>query len=115
MTEQNNTPDPSEPQPQEERDGSGVPQLKSTQVASELRPASPKPRTAWRKWGVLLCVIGIPFLAAMGVFGAPWLKKTLNTVSTDDAFVSGHVTFVASRVPGQVSRVFMDDNNRVRK
>ena len=40
---------------------------------------------------------------------------TLNTVSTDDAFVNGHVTFVAARVGGQVSRVLVDDNNRVQK
>ncbi|MBV8574352.1 MAG: HlyD family secretion protein [Acetobacteraceae bacterium] len=39
----------------------------------------------------------------------------LNTVSTDDAFVNGHVTFVAPRVAGQISRVLVDDNNRVRK
>src|SRR5262249_37336987 len=37
------------------------------------------------------------------------------TVSTDDAYVNGHVTFVAARVPGQVSRVLVDDNMRVRK
>jgi multidrug resistance efflux pump len=29
-----------------------------------------------------------------------------DTVSTDDAYVNGHVTFVAPRVPGQVSRVW---------
>jgi multidrug resistance efflux pump len=39
----------------------------------------------------------------------------LNTVSTDDAYVNGHVTFVAPRVAGQISRVLVDDNNRVRK
>ena len=40
---------------------------------------------------------------------------TLSTVSTDDAFVNSHVTFVAARVRGQVSRVLVDDNNRVHK
>ena len=40
---------------------------------------------------------------------------TLNTVSTDDAYVNGHVTFVAARVSGQVARVLVDDNNRVHK
>ena len=39
----------------------------------------------------------------------------LNTVSTDDAYVNGHVTFVAPRVVGQVSRVLVDDNYRVKK
>jgi membrane fusion protein, multidrug efflux system len=45
----------------------------------------------------------------------PWLIVMLNTVSTDDAYVNGHVTFLAPRVPGQVSRVLVDDNMRVKK
>jgi len=49
------------------------------------------------------------------VFGIPWVEEMLNTVSTDDAYVNGHVTFVAPRVAGQISRVLVDDNNRVRK
>ena len=48
-------------------------------------------------------------------FGVPWVQTTLNTVSTDDAYVNGHVTFVAARVRGQVARVLVDDNYRVRK
>ena len=39
----------------------------------------------------------------------------METVSTDDAYVNGHVTFVAPRVAGQVSRVLVDDNDRVKK
>ena len=45
----------------------------------------------------------------------PWVVTAFKTVSTDDAYVNGHVTFVAPRVPGQVVRVLVDDNNRVRK
>ena len=47
--------------------------------------------------------------------GGRWSLNALKTVSTDDAYVNGHVTFVAPRVPGQVMRVLVDDNNRVRK
>jgi len=54
-------------------------------------------------------------LAAALWFGIPWIRLTLDTVSTDDAFVNDHVTFVAARVRGQVSRVLVDDNNRVHK
>ena len=39
----------------------------------------------------------------------------METISTDDAYVNGHVTYVAPRVPGQVSRVLVDDNDRVKK
>jgi membrane fusion protein (multidrug efflux system) len=54
-------------------------------------------------------------LAALLIFGVPWIRTTLNTVSTDDAYVNSHVTFVAARVGGQVARVLVDDNNRVHK
>ena len=60
-------------------------------------------------------VLGVAVLAVLLVFGIPWVKDMLNTVSTDDAFVNGHVTFVAPRVAGQISRVLVDDNNRVHK
>src|ERR1700679_1569395 len=45
----------------------------------------------------------------------PWVITAFKTESTDDAYVNGHVTFVAARVPGQVVRVLVDDNYRVRK
>ena len=45
----------------------------------------------------------------------PAVETAMNTVSTDDAYVNGHVTFVAPRVSGQVSRVLVDDNYRVKK
>jgi membrane fusion protein, multidrug efflux system len=60
-------------------------------------------------------VLATAVLAAIWKFGVPWIQLTLNTVSTDDAYVNGHVTFVAPRVRGQVSRVLVDDDNRVRK
>ena len=60
-------------------------------------------------------VLGAVVLAAVGVLGIPWIRLDLNTVSTDDAYVNGHVTFVAPRVSGQISRVLVDDNYRVQK
>jgi len=54
-------------------------------------------------------------LAGVIFLGIPWIEQILNTVSTDDAYVNGHVTFVAPRVAGQISLVLVDDNNRVRK
>jgi membrane fusion protein, multidrug efflux system len=68
-----------------------------------------------RRRKLLLGAVGAAILAAAIWFGVPWVQTTLNTVSTDDAYVNGHVTFVAARVKGQVSRVLVDDNYRVRK
>src|SRR5262245_49122367 len=64
---------------------------------------------------LLIGGLGVLVLAAALWFGIPWIRLTLNSVSADDAFVNGHVTFVAARVHGQVSRVLVDDNNRVHK
>jgi membrane fusion protein (multidrug efflux system) len=50
-----------------------------------------------------------------GYFLIPWVITALYTVSTDDAYVNSHVTFVAPRVAGQVSEVLVDDNMRVKK
>ena len=63
----------------------------------------------------LVAAGAVLILAAVWLLVIPWIKLTLNTVSTDDAYVNGHVTFVAARVNGQVSRVLVDDNNRVQK
>ena len=54
-------------------------------------------------------------LAFGGYALAPTVKTMMETVSTDDAYVNGHVTYVAPRVAGQVSRVLVDDNDRVSK
>jgi membrane fusion protein, multidrug efflux system len=67
-----------------------------------------------RRRKLLFGALGAAIIAAL-VFGVPWIRFVLSTVSTDDAYVNGHVTFVAPRVHGQVSRVLVDDNNRVHK
>jgi membrane fusion protein (multidrug efflux system) len=54
-------------------------------------------------------------LAFAGYALAPTVKRMTETISTDDAYVNGHVTYVAPRVAGQVSRVLVDDNDPVSK
>jgi membrane fusion protein, multidrug efflux system len=80
-------------------------------------PPAPAPVTApparRRRW--LMIVGGVVVLAVGGYFLVPWLDTALHTVSTDDAYVNGHVTYVAVRVPGKVSKVLVDDNMRVKK
>ena len=73
---------------------------------------APPPRPGWvRRWVVLGVVVAA--LAALAVFGVPWLRHYLTHVSTDDAYVNGHVTYVAPRVTGVVDGVFVDDNQYV--
>jgi membrane fusion protein (multidrug efflux system) len=54
-------------------------------------------------------------LAVAAYFMVPWVVTMLTTVSTDDAYVNSHVTFVAPRVAGQVTEVLVDDNYRVKR
>jgi membrane fusion protein (multidrug efflux system) len=63
----------------------------------------------------LLRIVFAVIVLVVIVAAIRWIVDSLNTVSTDDAYVNGHVTFVAARVPGQVVKVFVDDNNRVHK
>jgi membrane fusion protein (multidrug efflux system) len=79
------------------------------------RVVLPPGRQSTGRRRLLIGVLGVLILAAVGVMGIPWVRLALNTVSTDDAYVNGHVTFVAPRVSGQISRVLVDDNYRVRK
>jgi membrane fusion protein, multidrug efflux system len=76
---------------------------------------SPPPDQRSSRRRRLVVALGALVLAAVFIFGVPWIRTSLNTVSTDDAYVNGHVTFVAPRVAGQISRVLVDDNNRVHK
>ncbi len=93
--------------------------------AEELKPQAsdqparaevPKPASGRapkrRRWIVQLVVL----LVVLALFaGIPKVLRAFNTVSTDDAYVNSYVTFVAPRVLGQVARVLVEDNNRVKK
>jgi membrane fusion protein, multidrug efflux system len=60
----------------------------------------------------VLIVIGAIILVFVVI---PKAFHAWHTVSTDDAYVNSYVTFVAPRVSGQVARVLVDNNNRVKK
>ncbi|WFU73395.1 HlyD family secretion protein [Bradyrhizobium sp. CB2312] len=82
-----------------------------TDPVAESRPTNRR-FTMRRK--LLIGVLGAAVVVA-AFYGIPWIRFALSTVSTDDAFVNGHITLVAPRVHGHVARVLVDDNNRVRK
>jgi len=98
-----------------EEGGSVARDAASKQTHPPPGPAATEAHRATPKRKLLIAGLGVLALAAALWFGIPWVKLTLDTASTDDAYVNGHVTFVAPRVRGQVSRVLVDDNNRVRK
>ncbi len=91
--------------------GEGV----SAEDAADPSQVPPSSHGLTRRRKLLIGVLGALVVAGVATFGIPWIELTFSTVSTDDAYVNGHVTFVASRVGGQISRVLVDDNNRVHR
>ncbi|HTO85157.1 MAG TPA: biotin/lipoyl-binding protein, partial [Methylomirabilota bacterium] len=87
--------------------------------SEQTRPASvsalPKGDNVKRRRKLVIGLLGVVVLATVVALAFPSILLAFNTVSTDDAFVNGHVTFVAARVRGQVSRVLVDDNYRVHR
>jgi membrane fusion protein (multidrug efflux system) len=82
--------------------------------APPTAPAAPVvKRHARRRWLWGLAVL--PVIAVLGAYFASSVVRAFTTVSTDDAYVNGHVTFVAPRVAGKVLDVYVDDNNPVKK
>jgi membrane fusion protein (multidrug efflux system) len=115
MTEQSDKPGSIDAQPAPNGDAAAVHDARSAQTPPEPGRVPQDAQKATRKRTLLAGVLGVAVLAVIVVFGIPWVEEMLDTVSTDDAFVNGHVTFVAPRVAGQISRVLVDDNNRVQR
>lgn len=67
---------------------------------------------AWRVAGLAAT---LPVLAVIAWWAWPRVAEWFTTVSTDNAYVDSHFTIVAPRVAGQVARVLVDDNARVKK
>ena len=103
MTERSSEPNPIDAPPTADGGGSVARDATSEQTHPASGAVPAEVHHATRKRRVLIGGLGVLVLAAALWFGIPWIRLTLNTVSTDDAFVNGHVTFVAARVRGQVS------------
>jgi membrane fusion protein (multidrug efflux system) len=70
-------------------------------------------RTISRRWIVLALVVVA--LAAALLLGLPRLTFMLHHVTTDDAIVNTHVTYLSSRVNGVATEVLVDDNQYVQR
>lgn len=69
---------------------------------------------AWAKtWGVRVAVVVV--LAICSVYAFHKISYALSHESTDDAFVEGVVVPISSEVKGQVTKVFVEDNQQVNK
>jgi membrane fusion protein (multidrug efflux system) len=112
MTEQRHEATDQGSEPSSGRNADAPP---AKQAPAAPQAVSPEKQKAARRRKLVIGGVGAVVLAIVLGLGIPWTLEALSTVSTDDAYVNGHVTFVAARVRGQVARVLVDDNNRVRR
>ena len=63
-----------------------------------------------RRRGIIIVVIAIVIVAGL----AFWWHSTFSE-DTDDAQVNGHLIQVSSRIAGQVQKVYVDENQQVKK
>ena len=60
-------------------------------------------------------LVGIGLVLILAVVGLYFLAQSMSYQSTDDAFIEGHVTGVAPKIAGRIDKVFIDDNQLVKK
>jgi membrane fusion protein (multidrug efflux system) len=76
---------------------------------TEARPLPPRPKSSSRK---LIIFGALAVLAGIGVY--LWVHS-LNSVSTDDAQVDGHIIPISPKIYGKVLEVMVDDNQQVKQ
>jgi membrane fusion protein, multidrug efflux system len=89
-----------------------APAVPDAEPSPPPRPATP-PRRALRRLFVSLALLAVVAVAAYFLY--PITRLALTTVSTDDAYVNAHVTYVAPRITETVRIVKVDDNDHVQK
>lgn len=81
-----------------------------TPGAKAPEPIPPPPKKKQKR---KLLIIGAAALVVLAVVVIYYLHFIAPYESTDDAFIDGYVTIVSSRVPGQVARLLVRDNQKV--
>ena len=79
-----------------------------TDLEKEIVLPPPKKKPKWK-----LLVLGVAGLVVIIVVIVYYIDFIAPYESTDDAFIDDYVTVVSPRVPGQVARLLVTDNERV--
>jgi membrane fusion protein (multidrug efflux system) len=79
---------------------------------SKGRKASLRDRFGERFFRTL---VGIGLVLILAVAGLYFFTQSMSYQSTDDAFIEGHITEVAPKIAGRIDKVFIDDNQLVKK
>ena len=66
-----------------------------------------------RKKGSIIVFVALALIGAVTIYF--YLRYKATHITTDDAFIEGHVHTIASKVSGTVKKIHVDDNQPVRK
>lgn len=75
-------------------------------------PADPAARSATKK-GFRLAIVAVAALAVIAYL-IYWYTQARYWENTDDAYVGGDITVIAPKVPGNIARVLVTDNQQVK-
>jgi len=81
------------------------------EVQEQPRQSDKKGGHKRRRAGLIL---GLVVVLGILLGGYMWFKGQVN-ISTDDAFIQGHIHEISSRVPGHVKAILVDDNQLIHK
>jgi membrane fusion protein (multidrug efflux system) len=101
------------------REISSAPATEPSVISSPSSPEQLQPDTKQKKqaskknsrWRSLLTVSTLSLGVAAG--GYLWWQQAFSVEGTDDAYISGHVHQISSRISGFVTKVAVDDNQHV--
>jgi membrane fusion protein (multidrug efflux system) len=79
--------------------------------ADPEKQVPPPPRKRSRQLKVFAALLLLAIIGAVAFYCFHFLAPY---ASTDDAFIEGYVTMISSRVPGQISRLLVRDNQEVK-
>jgi len=71
-----------------------------------------QPTPRWKK--LLYWAIGLLVLAALVIAGVLYWLQARHFETTDDAFIDGYISQIASQVSGRVTRIAFNDNQQVK-
>ncbi|HZC34066.1 MAG TPA: HlyD family secretion protein [Chthoniobacterales bacterium] len=60
-------------------------------------------------------LIGIGLVLVLAAIGLSFFAQSMSYESTDDAFIDGHIVQVSPKIAGRIDKVFIDDNQPVKK
>ena len=80
---------------------------------SDTPQEKPKKKKTGRR--ILRILILLIIIAGIAVGADYFIQYRRTHISTDDAYVKGHIHWISPRIPGTVIKVLIDDNQLVKK